>query len=60
MRGVVIAEKTTTSSQYFGALQKFAVLELGLVLIPVATQTETGNILIQLVNSYIILLLLIP
>jgi len=49
MRGIVLAERTPTSCQYFAGLQTFAVLELGLVLIPVSIQNEAADLLIQLV-----------
>ncbi|KAK2152530.1 hypothetical protein LSH36_326g05037 [Paralvinella palmiformis] len=50
MRGIVLAERTPTSCQYFAGLQTFAVLELGLVLIPVSIQNEAADLLIQLVS----------
>jgi len=46
---VVLAEKTPLSSQYFYDLQKFIVIERGLVLLPVASPTEAGKILAQMV-----------
>jgi hypothetical protein len=50
-RGVVIAEKTRLSRQYFVALQKFVVLELGLVLVPVSQQTEAAGLLVKMVSN---------
>lgn len=46
---VVLAEKTSLSSQYFLNLQKFVVIERGLVLLPVANFDEAGKILAQMV-----------
>ncbi|XP_038161678.1 Fanconi anemia core complex-associated protein 24-like [Cyprinodon tularosa] len=37
---LVLAERTRLSEQYFSALQKFVVLDLGLSLLPVGGQTE--------------------
>jgi len=51
LRGVVIVEKTHISCQYFQTLQKFAVLELGLTLMPVINQTEAANLLVQMVHT---------
>ena len=48
---VVLAEKTPLSSQYFYDLQKFIVIERGLVLLPVASPTEAGKILAQMVDN---------
>nr|XP_058944247.1 Fanconi anemia core complex-associated protein 24-like [Pocillopora verrucosa] len=48
-RKVIIAEKTSLSSQYFYELQKFIVMERGLVLLPVASPVEAGRILAQMV-----------
>ncbi len=50
VRGVVLAEKTSTTAQYFAALQKFVVLEIGLVLTPCTTSEEVANILAQMVS----------
>ena len=50
MKGIVLAEKTRTSAQYFPALQKFVVLEIGLVLIPVTSREELSGLLIQMVS----------
>ena len=49
-RKVIIAEKTSLSSQYFYELQKFIVMERGLVLLPVASPVEAGRILAQMVS----------
>ncbi|XP_059143450.1 Fanconi anemia core complex-associated protein 24-like [Physella acuta] len=49
LHGIVIVEKTLTSSQYFHDIQKFCVTELGLDLIPVSNQKEAASFLIQLV-----------
>ena len=47
----MLAEKTSLSSQYFYDLQKFIVIERGLALLPVASPTEAGKILAQMVNQ---------
>jgi len=45
-----VAEKTALSSQYFNQLQKFVVLELGLVLMPVSQCSEAAGFLLELVR----------
>ncbi|NWV83090.1 FAP24 protein, partial [Dasyornis broadbenti] len=49
-RGIVIVEKTQISDQYFLGVQKLVVLELGMVLLPVANQGEASQLIIQLVS----------
>ncbi|NXK10754.1 FAP24 protein, partial [Herpetotheres cachinnans] len=51
--GIVIVEKTQISDQYFSAVQKFVVLELGMVLLPVANQGEASQLITQLVSFYV-------
>ncbi|KAH1181676.1 hypothetical protein KIL84_005402 [Mauremys mutica] len=51
LHGIVIVEKTQISDQYFPAVQKFIVLELGMTLLPVANQGEASQLIIQLVSS---------
>lgn len=51
LRGIVLVEKTRISEQYFQSVQKFVVLELGMTLLPVASQTEASQLLIQLVHE---------
>ncbi|NWX15306.1 FAP24 protein, partial [Aegotheles bennettii] len=51
--GIVIVEKTQISDQYFLAVQKLVVLELGMVLLPVANQGEAGQLITQLVSFYV-------
>uniref|UniRef100_A0A8D0L9D0 FA core complex associated protein 24 n=1 Tax=Sphenodon punctatus TaxID=8508 RepID=A0A8D0L9D0_SPHPU len=51
LHGIVIVEKTQISDQYFPAVQKFIVLELGMMLLPVANQTEASQLIIQLVHE---------
>ncbi|XP_071785611.1 Fanconi anemia core complex-associated protein 24-like [Asterias amurensis] len=51
LRGIVIAELTPVSNQYYCELQKFVILELGLRLLFVSSQTEAANLLIQMVNE---------
>ncbi|NXS61841.1 FAP24 protein, partial [Brachypteracias leptosomus] len=50
LRGIVIVEKTQMSDQYFLAVQKLVVLELGMVLLPVANQGEASQLITQLVS----------
>ncbi|KAJ8317851.1 hypothetical protein KUTeg_002942 [Tegillarca granosa] len=47
----VIAERTTTSCQYYFSLQKFCMMELGFILVPVPSQVEAGSLLAQMVSS---------
>ncbi|XP_039931031.1 Fanconi anemia core complex-associated protein 24 [Hirundo rustica] len=51
LRGIVIVEKTQISDQYFSGVQKLVVLELGMVLLPVANQGEASQLIIQLVRE---------
>ncbi|KFO03606.1 Fanconi anemia-associated protein of 24 kDa, partial [Balearica regulorum gibbericeps] len=51
--GIVIVEKTQLSDQYFLAVQKLVVLELGMVLLPVANQGEASQLITQLVSFYV-------
>ncbi|KFV05477.1 Fanconi anemia-associated protein of 24 kDa, partial [Tauraco erythrolophus] len=53
LRGIVIVEKTRISDQYFLAVQKLVVLELGMVLLPVANQGEASQLITQLVSFYV-------
>uniref|UniRef100_G3WV22 FA core complex associated protein 24 n=1 Tax=Sarcophilus harrisii TaxID=9305 RepID=G3WV22_SARHA len=39
------------SEQYFPAVQKFVVLELGMALLPVSSQMEASQLIIQLVHE---------
>ncbi|NXN31165.1 FAP24 protein, partial [Nycticryphes semicollaris] len=48
--GIVIVEKTQISDQYFLGVQKLIVLELGMVLLPVANQGEASQLITQLVS----------
>ncbi|XP_036604937.1 Fanconi anemia core complex-associated protein 24 [Trichosurus vulpecula] len=51
LQGIVIVEKTQMSEQYFTAVQKFVVLELGMALLPVSSQMEASQLIIQLVHE---------
>ncbi|KAF2987076.1 hypothetical protein EK904_013763, partial [Melospiza melodia maxima] len=51
LRGIVIVEKTPISDQYYLGVQKLVVLELGMVLLPVANQGEASQLIIQLVRE---------
>ncbi|XP_030313842.1 Fanconi anemia core complex-associated protein 24 [Calypte anna] len=48
---IVIVEKTQISDQYFLAVQKLVVLELGMVLLPVANKGEASQLIAQLVRE---------
>ncbi|NWX87523.1 FAP24 protein, partial [Nothoprocta ornata] len=50
LSGIVIVERTPISEQYFLAVQKLVVLELGMVLLPVANQGEAAQLITQLVS----------
>ncbi|XP_030621147.1 Fanconi anemia core complex-associated protein 24 [Chanos chanos] len=45
LQGIIIVEKTHLSEQYFPSMQKFVVLELGLTLLPVASQAEASQLI---------------
>ncbi|NXD87821.1 FAP24 protein, partial [Halcyon senegalensis] len=49
--GIVIVEKTQLSDQYFLAVQNLVVLELGMVVLPVANQGEASQLITQLVRE---------
>lgn len=49
----MIVEKTPITEQYFSAVQKLVVLQLGMVLLPVANQGEASQLITQLVSSYV-------
>lgn len=51
LQGIVIVEKTQMSEQYFPPAQKFTVLDLGMVLLPVASQLEASYLIFQLVQE---------
>ncbi|PIK61956.1 putative Fanconi anemia-associated protein of 24 kDa [Apostichopus japonicus] len=51
LKGIVLVEKTPMTEQYFLDVQKFVVIELGFVLLPVTNQVEAGNLLVQMVNE---------
>ncbi|XP_067091439.1 Fanconi anemia core complex-associated protein 24 [Osmerus mordax] len=48
LQGIVLVEKTILSEQYFAAIQKFVVIELGLILLPVTNQEEASQLLTQM------------
>uniref|UniRef100_A0A8C5SNE0 FA core complex associated protein 24 n=1 Tax=Laticauda laticaudata TaxID=8630 RepID=A0A8C5SNE0_LATLA len=51
LQGIVFVEKTQISNQYFPEMQKFVVLELGMTLLPVASQKEAAQLIAQLVQE---------
>lgn len=46
----VLVEKTRVTEQSFSAIQKFVVFELGLTMLPVASQIEASQLICQMVN----------
>lgn len=44
-------ENTRLSEQYFPAVQKFVVFDLGLTLLPVSGQTEASQLITQVVSK---------
>ncbi|XP_065827804.1 Fanconi anemia core complex-associated protein 24-like [Oscarella lobularis] len=50
-RGIVIAERTQLTDQYYPALQKFATLDCNLVLLPVGSIEEAGHLLAEIVRQ---------
>ncbi|XP_031696840.1 Fanconi anemia core complex-associated protein 24 [Anarrhichthys ocellatus] len=48
---LVLLENTRLSEQYFAAVQKFVVLDLGLTLLPVGGQTEASQLITQMVHG---------
>ncbi|KAK9392755.1 Fanconi anemia core complex-associated protein 24 [Crotalus adamanteus] len=51
LQGIVLVEKNQISNQYFPEVQKFVVLELGMTLLPVASQKEAAQLIAQLVHE---------
>nr|XP_033490477.1 Fanconi anemia core complex-associated protein 24-like [Epinephelus lanceolatus] len=47
---LVLVENTRLSEQYFSAVQKFVVFDLGLTLLPVSGQTEASQLIAQIVH----------
>ncbi|KAJ0069704.1 hypothetical protein NL108_012345 [Boleophthalmus pectinirostris] len=50
-QGLVLVENTRLSEQYFIAVQKFVVFDLGLTLLPVNGQTEASQLIAQIVHG---------
>ncbi|XP_069575726.1 Fanconi anemia core complex-associated protein 24 [Brachyistius frenatus] len=48
---LVLVEKTRLSEQYFPAVQRFVVFELGLSLLPVSGQAEASQLITQIVHG---------
>uniref|UniRef100_A0A3P9NC13 FA core complex associated protein 24 n=1 Tax=Poecilia reticulata TaxID=8081 RepID=A0A3P9NC13_POERE len=48
---LVLVERTRLSEQYFSALQRFVVFDLGLSLLPVSGQTEASQLITQIVHG---------
>lgn len=51
LQALVLVENTRLSEQYFTAVQKFVVFDLGLTLLPVGGQTEAAQLIAQVVSS---------
>ncbi|XP_060693891.1 Fanconi anemia core complex-associated protein 24-like isoform X2 [Hemiscyllium ocellatum] len=51
LNGIVVVEKSPLSEQYFPAVQRFVVLELGMTVLPVANQTEASHLIAQLIHE---------
>ncbi|KAG8437387.1 hypothetical protein GDO86_008183 [Hymenochirus boettgeri] len=51
LNGIVLAERTRLTDQYFSPVQNFVVLELGMALLPVASQSEAAQLLFHLVQE---------
>ncbi|CAH2324211.1 Fanconi anemia core complex-associated 24 isoform X1 [Pelobates cultripes] len=51
LKGITIVEKTRLSEQYFPVIQKFIVLELGMVILPVTNKAEAAQLIIHLVQE---------
>uniref|UniRef100_A0A3B3WME2 Fanconi anemia core complex-associated protein 24 pseudonuclease domain-containing protein n=1 Tax=Poecilia mexicana TaxID=48701 RepID=A0A3B3WME2_9TELE len=49
---LVLVERTQLSEQYFSALQRFVVFDLGLSLLPVSGQTEASQLITQIVRFH--------
>ncbi|XP_071316623.1 Fanconi anemia core complex-associated protein 24 isoform X4 [Trachinotus anak] len=49
LQKLVLVESTRLSEQYFSAVQKFVVFDLGLTLLPVSGQTEASQLIRQIV-----------
>lgn len=50
-QGLVVVENTRLSEQYFSAVQKFVVFDLGLTILPVGGQTEASQLIAQMVHG---------
>ncbi|KAF3706066.1 Fanconi anemia core complex-associated protein 24 [Channa argus] len=48
---LVLVENTRLCEQYFSAVQKFVVFDLGLTLLPVSGQTEASQLIAQIVHG---------
>ncbi|KAM9854542.1 Fanconi anemia core complex-associated protein 24 isoform 2-T2 [Aulostomus maculatus] len=51
LQELVLVENTHLSEQYFSAVQRFVVFDLGLTLLPVSGQTEASQLIAQLVRE---------
>ncbi|KAM8947559.1 Fanconi anemia core complex-associated protein 24 [Pelodytes ibericus] len=51
LKGIVLAERSRLSEQYFLPIQSFVVLELGMALFPVTNQTEAAQLIVHLVQE---------
>lgn len=51
LQQLVLVENTRLSEQYFSAVQRFVVFDLGLTLLPVSGQTEASQLISQIVSK---------
>ncbi|XP_068452501.1 Fanconi anemia core complex-associated protein 24-like [Clinocottus analis] len=51
LQELVLVENTRLSEQYFAAVQKFVVFDLGLTLLPVGGQAEASQLITQIVHG---------
>ncbi|XP_026167524.1 Fanconi anemia core complex-associated protein 24 [Mastacembelus armatus] len=51
LQELVLVETTRLSEQHFAAVQRFVVLDLGLTLLPVGSQTDAAQLIAQIVHG---------
>ncbi|KAG9474886.1 Fanconi anemia core complex-associated protein 24 [Eleutherodactylus coqui] len=51
LRGIVLAERTRLSDQYYSPVQNFVVLELGMTLLPVTNRSEAAQLIFHLIQE---------
>ena len=58
--GMVLAQVTQLSQQYFKELQNYAITELDVSIVPVASINEMVKFLMQQVGIFMLLILFLP